>query len=166
MTQTPRPVGISSALVELSATIERIFVEEGRVHGLTPQQTHVLCVLDDHALGMSEIGRVLGLEKSSVTGMVDRLERRGLVSRRQNPGDRRSSLIDLTTDGARLGIEVHDRVTDRLEALGENLPPALRPDALPILNALASGASPAAETGSSEPVGPHQGNDAPGAVSA
>ncbi|QVQ54326.1 MarR family transcriptional regulator [Spiractinospora alimapuensis] len=166
MTQTPRPLGISSALAALSSTIERIFVEEGRAHGLTPQQTHVLCLLDGQALVMGEIGRVLDLEKSSVTGMVDRLERRGLVRRRQNPKDRRASLIGLTTDGARLGREVHDRVTTRLEALGDNLPHALRPNALPVLNALANGSAPTVDADPDAPRTPHQEGAAPGNVPA
>lgn len=146
MTGTLNRLGITTALVELSTAIERVFVEEGRRCGLTQQQTHVLCVLNEKALGMGEIGRVLDLEKSSVTGMVDRLERRGLVCRRPHPDDRRASLIELTGEGAAKGSQVHEAVTDRLEALADGVPPEDLPRVLPILRALAAGAGLAGDT--------------------
>ncbi len=44
----------------------------------------------------SEFATMIGIPSSTVTGILDRLERRGLIERRQDPNDRRSSLITET----------------------------------------------------------------------
>jgi DNA-binding MarR family transcriptional regulator len=51
---------------------------------------------------MNELARLLDLDKSSVTGLVDRAERRGLVVRAPSPADRRSVHVKLTADGRSL----------------------------------------------------------------
>jgi DNA-binding MarR family transcriptional regulator len=48
---------------------------------------------------MNELARLLGLDKSSVTGLVDRAERRGLVTRAASARDRRSTQVVLTAAG-------------------------------------------------------------------
>jgi DNA-binding MarR family transcriptional regulator len=48
---------------------------------------------------MNELARFLGLDKSSVTGLVDRAERRGLVTRVPSTTDRRAVLVSLTDEG-------------------------------------------------------------------
>jgi DNA-binding MarR family transcriptional regulator len=45
------------------------------------------------------LAKSLDLENSSITGLLDRLEKQGLVKRRPNPEDRRGILISLTPDG-------------------------------------------------------------------
>ena len=59
---------------------------------------------------MSALAECLGCDASNVTGMVDRLERRGMLERRDDPGDRRVKLIALTDEGA----TVRERVLERL----------------------------------------------------
>ncbi|MCW2749435.1 MAG: putative transcriptional regulator, MarR family, partial [Aeromicrobium sp.] len=44
----------------------------------------------------------LGLDKSSISGLIDRAEKRGLVKRRASPDDGRTVLVALTADGRRL----------------------------------------------------------------
>jgi DNA-binding MarR family transcriptional regulator len=48
---------------------------------------------------MSQLSRLLFLDNSTLTGLVDRLERSGFVLRKVNPKDRRSSLIHMTSQG-------------------------------------------------------------------
>jgi len=48
---------------------------------------------------MSEIGKILGIENSAMTGMIDRLEKSGFVTRRTDPEDRRALLICVTPEG-------------------------------------------------------------------
>jgi len=55
---------------------------------------------------MQELAKLLGLDKSSVTGLIDRAERRGLVARVPSPTDRRSSLVVLTDQARELGAGV------------------------------------------------------------
>jgi MarR family transcriptional regulator, organic hydroperoxide resistance regulator len=48
---------------------------------------------------VSELGAAVGTRPATLTGILDRLERRALITRGARPGDRRAVLIELTTDG-------------------------------------------------------------------
>lgn len=67
---------------------------------LTPPQIQVLALLTRSAQGagptLKELSESLGLAHSTVSGIVDRLERHGLVRRVTNPHDRRASNIEIT----------------------------------------------------------------------
>ena len=58
---------------------------------------------------------MFGLRGSTATAVLDRMEERGFVTRRPNPDDRRSFLLDLTREGKRIAEEVQQHV-DKLEA--------------------------------------------------
>ena len=79
---------------------------------LTPAQGHALRLLEpDRPLAMSELAEALHCHASNVTGIVDRLEARGLVERR--PGqDRRVKTLALTEAGA----GVRERVVELMSA--------------------------------------------------
>jgi DNA-binding MarR family transcriptional regulator len=113
---------LAEAMVRLTHLVRRVFAEVSRDHDLTPQQTHLLCVLAPAPLGMTELGRSLHLEKSSLTGFVDRVERRGLVARTRDAHDRRVCHVALTDEGARLAHKAHAEICARLEALATALP--------------------------------------------
>jgi MarR family transcriptional regulator, organic hydroperoxide resistance regulator len=53
----------------------------------------------EDGLKVVELGRRSGLETSSMTGLIDRMERDGLLERRDDPSDRRVQLIYLTQKG-------------------------------------------------------------------
>jgi DNA-binding MarR family transcriptional regulator len=59
---------------------------------------------------MTELASVLACDNSNVTGLVDRLEARGLVARHANPDDRRVKRVALTTAGGRLRGQLLERV--------------------------------------------------------
>ena len=59
----------------------------------------------------------LGLDDSTVTRQVNRLVRRGMVSRGSDPDDRRASLITVTTEGRRRTAQLRDRRRARLAAV-------------------------------------------------
>jgi DNA-binding MarR family transcriptional regulator len=67
--------------------------------GLSIAQTRLLGILRDRRPTMNELARLLELDKSSVTGLVDRAERRGLVARTPAPRDGRSVIVELTDEG-------------------------------------------------------------------
>jgi DNA-binding MarR family transcriptional regulator len=69
---------------------------------LSPVQTHVLRALGESAQPMSALAGQLGCDASNVTGLVDRLEVRGLVERQSAPHDRRVKLLALTEEGRRV----------------------------------------------------------------
>ena len=75
---------------------------------LSPSQFNVLNLLFDLPAGMSQIdlSRALLMHRSNLTGLVDRLEKRGFVQRRDTPEDRRSYCVVLTTDGRKLMEEI------------------------------------------------------------
>jgi DNA-binding MarR family transcriptional regulator len=49
---------------------------------------------------VSELGAAVGTRPATLTGILDRLDRRGLITRASRPGDRRVVLITLTVNGA------------------------------------------------------------------
>lgn len=75
---------------------------------LSPSQFNILNVLRDYPDGTTqiELSRTLIMHRSNVTGMIDRLEQRRLVARRDNPDDRRAYRIVLTKDAHQLLGEV------------------------------------------------------------
>jgi MarR family transcriptional regulator, organic hydroperoxide resistance regulator len=88
----------------------RLFVSQrGRVpaiaaqYDLSPMQAHVLRLLEPGApLPMRRLARKLGCDASNVTGIVDRLEERGLLVRAVSAVDRRVKMLVLTEAGIRL----------------------------------------------------------------
>jgi DNA-binding MarR family transcriptional regulator len=83
---------------------------------------------------MQELARHLGLDKSSITGLVDRAGRRGLVRRATAPHDGRSVRVSLTEQGRELSRAGTADAGRRIRALTERLTDAQRS----ALSALAS----------------------------
>ncbi|GAA0423936.1 MarR family transcriptional regulator [Acrocarpospora corrugata] len=115
-----------AALVRSSFLVNAVYADSGREHGLTPQQGQLLCVLMAQPYGMSELGVVLGLAKSSLTGLVDRTERNGLVRREPDPQDLRAVRVALTPRGSRLAEEFYSETCRRVEKLSAGLTSAER----------------------------------------
>jgi DNA-binding MarR family transcriptional regulator len=85
---------------------------------LTPVQAHALRILDpERPLAMSELADALYCHASNVTGIVDRLESRGLVERRPGAGDRRVRTLVLTTEGAEVRAQVVALLSEPPEAI-------------------------------------------------
>lgn len=114
-------LSVTGALVQVSHLVDRVFAEVARQHGLTPQQVQLLCVVGDGPVGMKELACGLSMEKSSLTGLVDRVERRGLITRVRDAHDRRAWLVAVTDEGERVSHKCHRAVVDRLEALADDL---------------------------------------------
>ncbi len=76
---------------------------------LHPAQAGALLQLDS-ALPMNELAAMLACDNSNVTGLVDRLELRGLVARHPSPEDRRVKHVILTAAGRQLRGRLLERV--------------------------------------------------------
>jgi MarR family transcriptional regulator, organic hydroperoxide resistance regulator len=91
---------------------------------LSPAQCHVLHLIEPgRPIPMGRLAETLACDASNVTGLVDRLESRGLVRRRPSAEDRRVKVLDLTPTGARLRAQLLDRMTTpptTLERLSES----------------------------------------------
>lgn len=119
-TTAPAATVLAETLVRLSHVVQHVFADVSRDHDLTPQQAQLLCMLTQGPVGMTELSRLLHLERSSLTGLVDRVERRELVARIRDTRDRRACQIALTEQGTRTAHAAHTAVTARLvAALGE-----------------------------------------------
>jgi MarR family transcriptional regulator, organic hydroperoxide resistance regulator len=88
---------------------------------LSPAQCHVLHQIEPgRPIPMGRLAETLACDASNVTGLVDRLESRGLVRRRPAAADRRVKVLELTATGARLRALLLERMTTppfRLERL-------------------------------------------------
>jgi DNA-binding MarR family transcriptional regulator len=92
-------------LAQLSFLVTGMLERRAAEQDLTLAATRLLGVLRDREPTMNELARLLDLDKSSVTGLVDRAERRGLVARAPSPADRRAVLVRLTEAGRGLVSE-------------------------------------------------------------
>jgi DNA-binding MarR family transcriptional regulator len=82
---------------------------------LSSAQGELLCSLEpEKTAAMVSIARTLHCHDSNVTGLVDRLEQRGLIERRSDPKDRRVKLIALTKEGESLRRRLFERLYDPL----------------------------------------------------
>lgn len=116
---TPAPpiedLGLVDALAQLSFLVQNALADIAGEHDLSLTQTRLLGILRDREPTMNELGRHLGLDKSSVTGLVDRAQRRGLVTRTPSTVDRRSFQVSITDAGRAIVAEVGTRFAERIE---------------------------------------------------
>lgn len=85
-----------------------------RQFGLTGSQSMVLrSLLHNGPLSSADLSRKLYVTPSNITGVIDRLEKKGLVERIRKKGDRRVALITLTEAGAELSKSLPDPIEKR-----------------------------------------------------
>ncbi|MEU5463447.1 MarR family winged helix-turn-helix transcriptional regulator [Streptomyces althioticus] len=105
-TTPSRPDDLTLEVVELIGAVVARYHEEyeeaAAEHALTGAQAKLLSLLSLEPLPMRRLAQRLKCEPSNVTGIVDRLEARGLVERRPDPGDRRVKLAAATDEGRRV----------------------------------------------------------------
>jgi MarR family transcriptional regulator, lower aerobic nicotinate degradation pathway regulator len=105
-TVTREPAGadlsLVDALVQMSFAVQQILNRAGAEHDLSVIQVRLLGILRDREPTMAALARHLVLDKSSITGLVDRAERRGLVRRTADAADGRSVRVAITAKGREL----------------------------------------------------------------
>lgn len=107
---------------------------------LTASEVNALGNLADGvARTVSELGAAVGTRPATLTGILDRLERRGLVSRGTRPGDRRAVVIALTPEGERVAKVVRKSLLALERRLLAGLPRDAIDGARAVLRALAAG---------------------------
>uniref|UniRef100_A0AAU2VVS7 MarR family transcriptional regulator n=1 Tax=Streptomyces sp. NBC_00008 TaxID=2903610 RepID=A0AAU2VVS7_9ACTN len=108
-------------VVELIGTVVARYYEEyeqaAAAHSLTGAQARVLGLLSLEPMPMRRIAQKLKCEPSNVTGIVDRLEVRGLVERRPDPADRRVKLAAPTEKGTRTARQLRESLDFAREPL-------------------------------------------------
>jgi len=117
--------GAWGQLVRVMLDLWPQFVAACAVHDLPPAQGHALLrMVDRRAMKMRDLAELLTLDPSTVTGVVDRMEARGLVRRVTGP-DRRAKLLEPTAHGLELRAELL-RTLNRTPGPIERLPRAQR----------------------------------------
>jgi DNA-binding MarR family transcriptional regulator len=100
-----------------------------RRSGLTPPQFDIVVTLGNtDGMTFKELGSRTLITKGTLTGVVDRLEARGLVERLASPTDGRSTLVRLTRRGDRVFREVFEPHLAFLAPAFESLPECGRKD--------------------------------------
>ena len=95
--------------------------------GMTVAQAATLEVLKlEGAMGLSVLGRRLGISPSTLSRNLQRLEERGLVQRIANPDDARAAIAALTPDGERAAGELEEREIRSAGAILDRLSPDRR----------------------------------------
>jgi DNA-binding MarR family transcriptional regulator len=111
------------ALAQASFLVQGTLERRAGEHGISLIQTRLLGILRDRKPTMNELARLLGLDKSSTSGLVDRAERRGLVRRLPSQIDRRSVRVSLTAEGRALVQAVAHDFDHDIAAIIEPLDP-------------------------------------------
>lgn len=110
--KTRRPDALTMEVVELIGDVVARYYEDyedaAGEHALTGAQARLLSLLSLEPLPMRKLAQRLKCEPSNVTGIVDRLESRGLVERRPDPADRRVKLAAATEEGLRVARDLRE----------------------------------------------------------
>jgi MarR family transcriptional regulator, organic hydroperoxide resistance regulator len=97
-------------------TFEKLLKDSG-VDAFNGAQGRILYVLWEHDnLSITEIGRLTSLAKTTLTSMLDRMEKSGLIRRLHDQNNRRQILISIT-EKARGFHEIYDQISEQMNAL-------------------------------------------------
>jgi DNA-binding MarR family transcriptional regulator len=118
----------SSILIEIRKIVRSINIESKRIeknHGISIPQLLCLTFLNeqkDLKSTSTKIKEYLQLNASTVTGIITRLQQKGMVAKLPNPEDKRSSSIALTKKGKELLTNAPDLLHQRLSIKLSELP--------------------------------------------
>jgi DNA-binding MarR family transcriptional regulator len=114
-----------------------VFLQETEAHGITPVQYGALHAVA-HAPGIDQrtLARTIGLDTSTMAGVIDRLESRGLMQRSASPDDKRVRLLSLTAAGQRLLGAVEPAMLRAQDRMLEPLPKKERAEFMRMLRVL------------------------------
>ncbi len=121
---TPVPAGLLDNLALTSFTVIALLSRTAAEHDMSLTQLRMMAILRDRTPTMAELASFLGLERSSVSGLIDRVARRGLVQRTTSRSDGRAVQVSLTADGHRLAAQVAAEVAGLIAPLTGALTPA------------------------------------------
>jgi DNA-binding MarR family transcriptional regulator len=126
------------ALVRSTFQVTSVLTRIGAENDLSLTQLRVFGILRDRRPGVTELAAYLGLDKSTMSGLIDRAERRGLLARGKNPHDGRAVDVYLTPAGHELTRRLYAEVRDILAPQLDRLRPEQREQLLalfePLLN--------------------------------
>jgi DNA-binding MarR family transcriptional regulator len=113
-------------LIGVFMEIDGLFSTASRRLRLTPQQAQLLCFAQHLRPSFGELATLLHCDKTNITGLVDRLQRRGLLTRQPDPGDRRITRVHLTPEGEAVTGQFQQAINTTLTTRFSSWPPAQR----------------------------------------
>jgi DNA-binding MarR family transcriptional regulator len=106
----PEGDALVDSLVQSAFVVTGVLTRVAAEHDVSLTQLRVLGILRDRRPRMAQLAQFLGLEKSTMSGLVDRAERRGLVQRETNLADARAVDVFMTPAGVELAERAHKEV--------------------------------------------------------
>jgi DNA-binding MarR family transcriptional regulator len=103
---------LSQAFFELLLKHRTYYTSAVADEKIAPMQGHVLHYLAERPCTMRELAQAAMLEPSNQTGIIDKLEARGLVTRREASADRRSKIVTMTEEGMALRKRLYQRFSE------------------------------------------------------
>ena len=143
--------GLVDALVRAAFVTMAVLSKVGADNDLSLTQLRVLAILRDRRLRMTALADYLGLEKSTMTGLVDRAEKRGLIGRAPSASDGRAVDVFLSPAGAELAERLYAQVRRSLSPMTGELAPAGQRRLQALLERLVPRAGATANPGPGEP---------------
>ena len=122
MSSRPKIPDLIDGLFQLSFLLQDRLAEIAARHELSAVQVRMLGILRDREPGMLELARHLKLEKSSLSGLIDRAGMRGLVERIPSSHDRRAATVRMTPLGREMARRVTEEVRVEIQAFLAALP--------------------------------------------
>ena len=121
--------GVIDEIIRAQRDLQRSFADDPANplfrSQLTMSQLKLLLMLrHSGGSGGQELARGMGVSLATLTGIVDRMVGQGLVTRREDPSDRRVRIIELTTHGSRMIDEIVTTGTQRMRHLLDRVEPA------------------------------------------
>src|SRR5580704_9923120 len=102
--------GLVDALVQAAFATMAVLNKVAADNDLSLTQLRVLAILRDRRVAMTALADYLGLEKSTMSGLVERAEKRGLLERAPGASDRRVVEVFVTSRGAKLARQLYAEV--------------------------------------------------------
>lgn len=109
---------IKSIVLAVRRTSRALYLDSRRMVktiGLSNPQCMVINTINTNGpCSLSELSRYLNVSAANMTGLIDRLEKKGIVRRNRKEGDRRITIVELTENGKALGQSIPDSIEEKL----------------------------------------------------
>ena len=115
---------LTDVLVQATFMTMAVLSSVAADNDLSLTQLRVLAILRDRRVRMSALAAYLGLDRSTMSGLVERAEKRGLLARAPDPSDGRAVEVFLTRSGAELADTLYVQIEQSLSPATGRLAPA------------------------------------------
>ena len=104
-------------LISFLIDLQRVFRTKVVPKDLPYSQVQAIIIIPSDGIEMSELSLTLGLDNSTVTRLVERLEVKGFVKRKKNKLDKRSIIVSLKKQG----MSIQKSIEKKLDEIGEQI---------------------------------------------